>query len=407
VNPPIVINATNLGKYVDGIGMYVLNLVRELAAIEATDGFIIYLNRSSREHLRDVPFPPRTTVRWVSPLLSPDHGFRGHALRLLFSQYLGLRHLASTIFVASQLEAIVLRRNQIIMIHDIIPLLFGRLHKKQYFYFRFILGHVLRRARWIVTPSQHTKELLQSKYGISGSRVQVIPNGVRASALMGGAKRRTGHEGKYILFTGRNVPMKNLPAMLRAFELIKDRVPHRVVITGRERGRRILPPGRSGPTDRVEFAGYVSPERMERLLSGASLLVYPSLYEGFGLPPLEGMAYGCPVVVSNVSSLPEVCGDAAHYVDPSDDQSIANGMYRVLTDRKLRIRLIARGFDRARQFPWKLAALRHVTLFDDARGAYRQESGGGEDWRSRMVQGAHACQAIAFLLSLLMKHHVR
>jgi len=403
VSPPIVINATNLGAYIDGIGMYVLNLLTELAAFQPAHEFIIYVNRSSREHLRDVRFPSRMTVRWVSPVVSPDHGFCGHALRLLYAHYLGLRHWRSTIFAASQLEAIVLRRNQIVMIHDIIPLLFGRLHKKQYLYFRYVLGHVLRRAQWIVTPSRHTRELLSSAYGISGVKIQVIPNGVREPRFPEGHRREKGREGDFILFTGRNVPMKNLPAMLRAFDLIKDRVPHKVVVTGRTRGKHRWPARRWGAPDRVEFTGYLPSEKIEELLNDASLLVVPSLYEGFGLPPLEGMAHGCPVVVSDVSSLPEVCGDAAQYVDPSDVQSIADGMYRALTDQDLRVRLIAKGLDRARQFPWKKSAIRHVALFDKAlRAKHMARRRGTPRWRAGHVVRAH--HLIALLLSSLLKH---
>jgi glycosyltransferase involved in cell wall biosynthesis len=100
----------------------------------------------------------------------------------------------------------------------------------------------------------------------------------------------------------------------------------------------------------------------------ASAFVYPSLYEGFGLPPLEAMACGCPVIASNVASIPEVCGDASYYVNPHDVQSIAEGLHKVLSDEQLRLSLIAKGMDRARLFTWDETARETLAVFNDAIG---------------------------------------
>jgi glycosyltransferase involved in cell wall biosynthesis len=107
----------------------------------------------------------------------------------------------------------------------------------------------------------------------------------------------------------------------------------------------------------------VSEEEKTALYRNASLLVFPSLQEGFGLPPLEAMLHGCPVVASSASCIPEVCSDAAHYIDPGDVDSIAEGMYQVATNEALRNDLIARGLQRARMFSWKTSAEGHVRLF--------------------------------------------
>ena len=101
------------------------------------------------------------------------------------------------------------------------------------------------------------------------------------------------------------------------------------------------------------------------LYRNALLLVFPSLYEGFGLPPLEAMACGCPAVVSNVASLPEVCGEAAYYVDPYDIDSIAAGIYRVAKDDQLRKDLIERGLERAKLFTWEKSAKEHIKIFEE------------------------------------------
>jgi glycosyltransferase involved in cell wall biosynthesis len=372
MNSAIVINATNIGRYIDGIGVYTLNLLRELSQLGGHHRFIVYLNRSCASQVEEIQFPDLWEIHWVSSLMSPDHGFKGHFIRLLFSNYLGIKHRHSVLWVTSQLEAILMRKNQIITVHDIIPLLFPKLHKKQCFYFKYILKHVLHRTRWVITPSHHTKELLVERYGIDESKVHVIHNGVRDSSRDDLQDSPTRPDGEFILFSGRMVPMKNLAGVLDAFNLIKDKVPHRVVITGHNRKHSSSDASTDVPSnpalggDRVEFKGHISSGAMEQLMNEASLLVFPSFYEGFGLPPLEGMAHGCPVVVSNVSSLPEVCGDAAEYVDPKDIHSIADGMYRVLTEGSLRRSMIKKGLERAKGFSWEKSAKEHLAVFDDA-----------------------------------------
>lgn len=117
--------------------------------------------------------------------------------------------------------------------------------------------------------------------------------------------------------------------------------------------------------DDVIYLGYVPDSDLGKLYNVATLFVYPSLYEGFGLPPLEAMACGCPAVVSNVTSLPEVCGDAACYVDPFDVESITDGIHRVVTDETLRRSLIAKGFERAKLFSWERSARAHLKVFEE------------------------------------------
>ncbi len=368
---PIVINATNLGKYIDGLGVYTLNLIRELSQMQTDLRFIIYVNKNCREHIRDIRFSERCELRWVSSCVSPDYRFRGHFMRLLFSNILSLKHKRSLIFVSTQLEALFFHKNQIVTIHDIIPLLFKSSHRKQYLYYKYLLGFALRKAKSVITPSQHTKDLLLKHYQLNEAQVRVIHNGVRQS-LQAAVEMKKRSDEKYILFTGRLVGMKNFEGLLRAFCLIKNEVPHTLIMTGhgtRRMKRRLQSLCREGcgiDEGRVVYRGHVSSEEMEELLDKASLLVFPSFYEGFGFPPLEGMMHGCPVVVSNVSSLPEVCADAALYVDPYDVQSIAGAMRTMLTDAHLRQLMIVRGVERAQGFRWDVSARLHVEAFSEA-----------------------------------------
>lgn len=368
---PIIINATNLGKYIDGLGVYTLNILRELSRMETPLRFIIYVNKSCREHLQGIVFSDRCELRWVNKIVSPDYRFRGHFFRLLYSNYLSLKYPRSLMFVATQLEAVFGRSNQIIMIHDIIPLLFRKSHKKQYFYYKYMLRSVLNRAQLVITPSQHTKDLLIAHYDLDEAKVQVIYNGVQQS-LHAAVRKDEVEEEPYILFTGRLVGMKNFEGLLQAFALIKDSIPHKLIITGqgtkemKRKLHRLRMRDCHIEEGRVIYKGHVSQEEMERLYNNASLLVFPSFYEGFGFPPLEGMAHRVPVIVSKVSSLPEICADAALYIDPHDITSIASGMVEMLTDPALRQLLIVKGYERAQQFRWEDSAKRHVQLFAEA-----------------------------------------
>jgi len=115
----------------------------------------------------------------------------------------------------------------------------------------------------------------------------------------------------------------------------------------------------------IFYIGYVPERNPGKIYNLAQLFVYPSFYEGFGLPPLEAMACGCPVIVSNAASLPEVCGDAAFYADPQDVNSISGAILQVLLDENLRNSLIQKGFDRASTFSWEKSALGHLKVFEE------------------------------------------
>jgi glycosyltransferase involved in cell wall biosynthesis len=117
--------------------------------------------------------------------------------------------------------------------------------------------------------------------------------------------------------------------------------------------------------DDAKYMGYIQTKNLAYIYNLANLFIFPSLYEGFGLPPLEAMASGCPVVVSNVASLPEVCGDAAYYVNPYDVESIADGIYKVVNDKELRENLVQKGLERAKLFSWEKSAREHLKVFEE------------------------------------------
>jgi glycosyltransferase involved in cell wall biosynthesis len=176
--------------------------------------------------------------------------------------------------------------------------------------------------------------------------------------------------GEYLLSVGETRPYKNIPRLLEAFARL-DAPGLDLVLVGRhdprERDLRALAE-RLGVGGRVRFLGFVPDEQLAALYSGAVAFVFPSLYEGFGIPLLEAMACGCPVVTSDLASMPEVCGEAAVYVDPSDADAIAAGMASVVGDREMSAALARRGLERAARFSYRSAA---ESILEVLRGCAR------------------------------------
>jgi len=356
----VVVNATSIGRVLGGIGVYGVLLVKALARLETSLRLEVVLNEDARPHFADTSFPESVRIRYVTAALSPDRGSRGHFLRWLYANQLSLRAGRRLVFGTSQIEAPLVGPRGIVTVHDVIPLLFEKYHPRQRHFYRHALGSALRGASAVITPSQATKSLLEKHYGLGGERIRVIPHGVsvpRAPRSAGARPREP-----FILCIGRPNPIKNIGTLLAAHRLLRPRLPVSVVFAGGEDPR---PRSGAQKDPDIAFRGNVSDAEKIDLLDRASVLVCPSLYEGFGLPPLEAMARGCPVVISSTGSLPEVGGDAARYVDPRDAAGMAAAIREVLTDERLRLRMIDRGYQRAKAFSWEASARQHLGLFEE------------------------------------------
>jgi alpha-1,3-rhamnosyl/mannosyltransferase len=220
-------------------------------------------------------------------------------------------------------------------------------------------------ADHVITPSASTRNDVIKLLSVDPDRVSVIPEGVDAIFAPRGAAEVQARlaplgltAGEYLLFVGTVEPRKNLARLLRAVELAAPALGPLVLAGGQGwKNAQILDAlTRLERSGRARRLGYVPDELRPALLAGARAFVYPSLYEGFGLPPLEAMACGTPVLTSNVSSLPEVVGDAALLVDPEDVEALTAALARIWADDALRADLRARGLAQARRFSWERTA---------------------------------------------------
>jgi glycosyltransferase involved in cell wall biosynthesis len=255
------------------------------------------------------------------------------------------------------------RHRQGIFFHDAqvyaIP---GNFNWKFSAWYRVMLNVAGRRAQRLWTNSQFSRSELARFVGLSESRLEVLHLGCdhmrRLDATMPADVQAQLPAGPFALAVSSANPNKNFASVVKALDLLGDAAPPCVIVGQKYAavfGDAAL------KSDRIVELGYVTDEALAALYGRAACLTYPSFYEGFGLPPLEAMVFGCPVVSGNRSSLPEVCGDAALYCDPADPASLADGIRRILSQPDLAADLKARGQARAAMFTWQACADRFVS----------------------------------------------
>lgn len=239
------------------------------------------------------------------------------------------------------------RGSFVLTVHDLIPLRFGSSFHRTYFH--TLLRPALKRARRVLTVSEFSRREIAAWAGLPPEKVVVVGGGVGEAFRPEGPKGDLGFP--YLLYVGAHKPHKNLERLVEAFALA--RLPGvRLALTGRPEEALLLRAKAHGVEGRLVFLGLVPEEELPALYRGALALVFPSLYEGFGLPPLEAMACGTPVVASNRASIPEVVGDAGLLVDPYQVEALAEALRRVVEDEPLRAELRAKGLARSRLFSW-------------------------------------------------------
>jgi glycosyltransferase involved in cell wall biosynthesis len=364
----IAINASIVDPYLSGLGVYAVNVLQEVSRL--SDDVVVY-----------TPYPEicnvdSTKIRRISKKVRISLGPKGYFLRIIWVQtLLQVRLLVdkvSLLFSPLPEGMILPVVPQILTVLDVTPLHFPKEYPVQQYYLRYFVSKVLRKSEGIIAISENTKQDIMTTYGIKPEKINVILPGYDRSRYRfgvdpGGVKSKYGLK-SYLLYLGNLMPHKNLRRLLQAFALLHRELPYTVVIAGWKDPRHYpaleTETQALGLAEKVLFLDYVPAEELPALYAGAELFVFPSLYEGFGLPPLEAMACGCPVLVSNIASLSEVCGDAAYYVDPYDVKSIAEGIYKVATNGELMENLAFKGRERAKLFSWEKSAREHIKVFE-------------------------------------------
>ncbi len=354
-----------------GINRYVYSLLKHLPTVAGQHRFTVFLgDRKAGEALAGL----ETRVSTL-PTVQP-------AVRIVWEQLVQpVRVMAERVELLHSLafvQPLVLPCPGVVTIYDLSFVLFPqRLQPWRRLYLRWGSTLSARRATRVVAISASTKRDIINLLGVPGQKVDVVPCGVDDDfrpvdepGLLDQLRRKHGLPPRMLLFVGTIEPRKNLTMLLKSYALLRERMQAPPLVIGG-------PPGwRHGEVfslveeldllDRVLFPGYIARDELPLWYNAAELFVYPSLYEGFGLPPLEAMACGTPVVISDTSSFPEVVGDAGLLVDPTSAEEIAQAMERVLTDGALRNTLSARGLDRARAFTWQRAARETIGVYDRA-----------------------------------------
>lgn len=333
------------GRHVTGVGVYCREILRGLASSHPSERFLWCSRPNRLRQLFAITRPVNSAVR---PLLESFQLFRADLFHGLNQR------LPATRF-----------RRTVCTFHD----LFVMTSEYSTPEFRARFTEQARQAAagadLIICVSRFTANQVRDLLGVDSGRLRVIPHGTRFPAITGGESREP-----LILHTGAIQHRKNLMRLVEAFEQAAP-LPWRLVLAGSDgygaaeiHARIAASPARA----RIETPGYVSDSTLARLYRRASLFAFPSLDEGFGIPVLEAMAQGIPVLSSNRSALPEACGDAALLVDPLDGEAIVHGLRRLIEDSELRASLVHAGKIRAAEFSWERAVASTWAVYEELAG---------------------------------------
>jgi glycosyltransferase involved in cell wall biosynthesis len=366
----IAIDARKLHDF--GIGTYVRNLLRHLSRIDQTTEYVVLCRRTDCQLVSELGENFRAV-----PEASP-----GYSVREQITIPLDLRREGADLFHAPHYVLPPLTPcKSVVTIHDCIHLRFPQYlpNRLGYAYARGFLWMATHQSSRILTVSEASKRDILDYFSVPPDKINVIYNGIDelfstppAEDDVARVRERYQLDHPFILYAGNIKPHKNLERTIEAFHLLRrsdaqfEQV--KLVIIGDEIAKYAAlrhAVHRHKLHKYVRFFGFVPDRTLAILYRLANVFVFPSLYEGFGLPPLEAMASGTPVITSNVSCLPEVVGDAALLVDPLQPQAIADAMRLVLTDATVRNDLRIRGLARARHFSWERSILRVRAIYSE------------------------------------------
>lgn len=362
----IAIDASTISTQ-GGPRTYVLGLVEALLRLDRENSYTIFYNDSC--HLGRFPRAREIVLPGKSPLarLWREHLLLPRACR---RERIDLLHCPkSAIPFCSPCPVVV-------TLHDLIPLKHPETEKlAAQLYWRLQIPIAARRSDFIITDSEHARGEIMADFNVPAARIRAIMLGF--DPAMGGERdesatrkvlARYNLPADYILYVGTIQPRKNLATLIEAFHLFKRKanLPHKLVIVGRKGwlyDRLFARIRELGLDDEILFTGFVPDEELPSIYERASVFVYLSLFEGFGLPPLEAMACGVPVICSDTTSLPEVVGQAGLTLPPTDVARVTEALIRVVGDRALAETMRRKGVERARLFSWEETARETLAVY--------------------------------------------
>lgn len=370
----VAFNATPLLSPFTGIGQYAYQLAKNIQQSDSVDFDFFYGLKWSKT-LRERAVPGITSVKSAVKKFIPNSYVVNRMLQQArFNR--GITSGAAEIYHEPNSLAFACDKPTVVTVHDLSWIRYPETHPQNRV--RNMNKHFessLSRAALVLTDSEFVKRELMELFGLQSERIQSVPLGVEEcfhprsaeqnAALM--ARYDLTH-GKYLLTVGTLEPRKNLQVVLEAYQLLPAAIRKRfpLIVVGMkgwntsEIEKKIAPLVRAGE---IRLTGYLPREELAGVIAGATAMVYPSLYEGFGLPPLEAMACGVPVISSNVASLPEVLGDTGLMVNPHDVASVAAAMQLIAIDHNTRGRLSKLALARSAGFTWEKCAERTISLY--------------------------------------------
>lgn len=379
----IWVDAPTLGnKPLTGVENYTLNLIKNLSVLDRKNSYSIYGLRINQDGLdirngnfvlKEIPDLIRTRSIWYSWSI----------WNYFISPIMLLRERPDVYISSIPALPLYCPVPSIFIAYDISPMIIpDAFFTGTRIKFKMDIQHAAQYAKGIIAISQSTKDDIVRYLKVDQSKISVIYPGydnnlfapIDDQALLDGVCRKYGIGGNYILHVGTLEPRKNTKRLIEAYLRLRKTgaIKHKLVITGAKGwlyDEVLLLMQDTVYRNEIIFTGYIDIEDLPSLYSGADVFVYPSLYEGFGLPPLEAMACGTPVITSNVSSLPELVGDVGILVDPYSVDEIADAIYRVVSDDKLREDMRQKGLKRAKIFSWEKAAREMLNVIEStARG---------------------------------------
>jgi len=369
------IDATALPPKPVGAGTYTVNLIRALHSLDLGYDLIVFATQRGQDL---IDLPDKRGFKWVvTPELNP-------AVRLVWEQvvfpFLVRKNKLDILHSLHYTKPIFLPCASVVTFHDMTFFLFPQLHTQaKRILFPLFIRISVRQADALIAVSEGTRQDSIRLLNLPPQKIYTTPLGasqeyqkITDPVLLEDMRRKYKLPTGFFLYTGLVEPRKNLPMLIRAYASLLDQgIKEKLVIVGRVgwmSDEIFKLADRLGLDKKVVFTGYIDQNDLPAIYNLASVFVYPTLYEGFGLPVLEAMACGTPVITSAVSSLPEIVGNAGVLLPPADEEALSSAMFRLMSDPVERKRLASLGLARAAQFTWQNTALETSKIYQMVAG---------------------------------------